>query len=222
MISEYERKEATPGSDKLPRLAKALSLSQAELTKWLDSTVQDHTPAPRPDPPQSESEVEYPFMIRGPGAGPARVVTDEAEHPVRLPKSLLLRWIGRAPEEAYWTVVEGDSMEPWLPDGAPILVERCDSFQSGGRYVLWVDDDHGNVVKRVERLGGGALLLISDNPAHPTRTLRHVEGDLYEDPQHGLTLQLRVQGRVILPPDTPHAILRTFATLGQRPSDNGH
>lgn len=141
------------------------------------------------------------------------VITSPSEEspPIRLPRSFLMRWIGRIPEKAYWTFVQGENMEPWLPDGSPVLVEVCSEVAGGGRYILLLDEQRNEMVKRIERLGGGVLLLISDNPAHSTREVKHVEGDTYQDVASDHQMHIHVQGRIVYPPDTPQAILRTFA-----------
>jgi DNA-binding Xre family transcriptional regulator len=59
--------------------------------------------------------------------------------------------------------VQGESMEPTLPDGSAIVVDRNRSRLREGRiYVVRTDD--GLLVKRVKRDSGGEWRLISDNP----------------------------------------------------------
>ena len=54
-------------------------------------------------------------------------------------------------------------MEPTLPDGSAIVVDRNRSRLREGRiYVVRTDD--GLLVKRVKRDSGGEWRLISDNP----------------------------------------------------------
>ena len=153
-----------------------------------------------------EGVSEFPVVEYSSSASPST-----EEPPIRLPDSFLMRWIGRIPEKAYWTFVHGENMEPWLPDGSPVLVEVCSEVAGGGRYILFLDDQRNQMVKRIERLGGDVFLLISDNPAHSTREVKHVEGDTYQDVASDHQMHIHVQGRIVYPPDTPQAILRTFA-----------
>jgi phage repressor protein C with HTH and peptisase S24 domain len=96
-------------------------------------------------------------------------------------------------------------MEPYLQDGSPILVERVeDGVEAAGRYALLVQDV-GGVVKRCERVGSETLRVASDNPSFPTRIYTHQENEHYEDGD-GNVLKIRVQGRVVYPRDTPHAM----------------
>lgn len=120
-------------------------------------------------------------------------------------------------DKGYWTRLRGNSMEPWLPDGTPIFVELTSEIIDGGRYVIYIDDEDGEIVKRIERLSGSVLRIISDNPAHPSRTLHGIRGegseDMYNDRDNDIRLRLRVKGRVLFPPDTSHAILRTMMSF---------
>lgn len=62
--------------------------------------------------------------------------------------------------------VKGDSMEGVLNDRDVILLNTSDTQASSGLYVLRVDGDL--VVKRVQRLPGGILRVISANEAYAT------------------------------------------------------
>ena len=63
--------------------------------------------------------------------------------------------------------VRGESMEPTLPDGCSILVDRTRTRCQEGRIQVLRTDD-GIVVKRLAR-GKDGWLLISDHPAWPPR-----------------------------------------------------
>ena len=63
--------------------------------------------------------------------------------------------------------VRGESMEPTLPDGCSILVDRTRTRRQDGRIQVLRTDD-GIVVKRLAREKDG-WLLISDHPAWPPR-----------------------------------------------------
>jgi len=58
--------------------------------------------------------------------------------------------------------VRGDSMEPTLFDGDWVMVNLDDTnFAQAGVFLVWVSGELR--IKRVQRLAGGAMLLISDN-----------------------------------------------------------
>lgn len=161
--------------------------------------------------------ISYPFLagsVAGGASGGAQY--DEGDL-IYLPHELVASWNAGAvpgPNEAYWTRIRGTSMEPWLHEGMPIFVVRTTEVVDGARYVVYLDDVDREIVKRIERRGGGILHLISDHPAHAPIRLRYLEevdeGDMYEDLDTAAKVKVRVRGRVIFPSDTAHAIFRTF------------
>jgi phage repressor protein C with HTH and peptisase S24 domain len=62
--------------------------------------------------------------------------------------------------------VVGDSMTPLLHSGDVVLVD-LDAVVPPGAIAVARHPDHGSVVKRVLRAGGGALRLVSLNPTYP-------------------------------------------------------
>jgi len=98
-------------------------------------------------------------------------------------------------------------MLPYLHPGEPIWIEEIDRFEDGGRYAVWIDDADEDVIKRVERIGGRLIRLSSDNNAYEVRLLEHVEDDVYRDAKYNFSVQLRIRGRVIYPPDMARAVM---------------
>ena len=78
-------------------------------------------------------------------------------------------WLDRRGLDATQCVVigvMGESMEPTLPDGCSILVDRTsDDWREGHLYVVQTED--GLIVKRAGVAEDGDWLLVSDHPAHP-------------------------------------------------------
>lgn len=65
---------------------------------------------------------------------------------------------------------KGDSMEPTIPDNSLLLIDQSQTYLSDGKvYVVRVDDEL--YVKRIKRILGGGLELISDNPNYRTKVL---------------------------------------------------
>ena len=65
--------------------------------------------------------------------------------------------------------VTGDSMEPTLPEGSSILVNReFTELRDGGIFVLQTSD--GLAVKRVRKMND-SWILVSDNPHWPPAAL---------------------------------------------------
>ena len=82
-------------------------------------------------------------------------------------------WLNRHgidPKQNNIISVQGDSMEPTLPDGCSILVDRRRTELREGRiYVMRTED--GLVVKRVGEDKEGCWQMLSDNPAWPPAPL---------------------------------------------------
>lgn len=83
------------------------------------------------------------------------------------------RWlsdIGVQPSSAVILAAQGDSMEPTIRNGSPLLVDTSKTeVKSGFIYVIAVGDDL--LVKRVRRRLDGLVELISDNSAYAPETL---------------------------------------------------
>jgi phage repressor protein C with HTH and peptisase S24 domain len=72
--------------------------------------------------------------------------------------------------------VQGDSMEPTLRDGDEILVDRSQRRLRSGVHVIRLDDVL--LVKRLAPAAGGAVEIISDNPAYGRAVRPHDEVEL--------------------------------------------
>lgn len=70
-------------------------------------------------------------------------------------------------EDTHFTMrCKGDSMEPTIQDGAPVVIDTSDAgrrVQSGRVYAIAVDGEL--LLKRLDRLPNGLLRVRSDNPA---------------------------------------------------------
>ena len=74
--------------------------------------------------------------------------------------------LGVEPTQCTVISVTGDSMEPTVPGGSKILVDRSKRRQRANRiYVIWTG--YGLVVKRAKKDPAGQWLLASDNPSLP-------------------------------------------------------
>jgi phage repressor protein C with HTH and peptisase S24 domain/DNA-binding XRE family transcriptional regulator len=104
------------------------------------------------------------------------------------PQAFRANWVREMrlkPNKLAAMTADGPSMEPTIFDGDSLLVDTSQTEVRDGRvYALWYDG--GERVKRLFRMPGGGLRIVSDNPAHPTIELRP------EDLEH-----VRVIGRVV-------------------------
>lgn len=106
-----------------------------------------------------------------PSAGHGSVATSELPTTrVAFERNWLID-LGVAAESAVILPAQGDSMEPTIMNGSPMLVDTSKKeVRNGFIYVFDIDGDL--VVKRIERLPDGSFDLISDNSnRYPTRTL---------------------------------------------------
>ncbi|MDR5655488.1 XRE family transcriptional regulator [Ruixingdingia sedimenti] len=119
-----------------------------------------------------------------PSAGPGAMATSEAPTTRVAFERHWLADIGVRADAAMILPAQGDSMEPTIMNGSPMLVDTSKTeIQNGYIYVIAVENDL--LVKRVRRRLDGKIDLISDNPAYGPETLD--AADLQ---------QLRVIGRV--------------------------
>ena len=96
----------------------------------------------------------------------------------------------------FW--VSGDSMDPELRPGDRAYYSPVVNFASDGFYVVSLDGEW--LVKRVQRLGGGVLDLVSVNPAYQTERLRPLPGaepNTFRSDLTGATCMLSVVGKVV-------------------------
>ncbi|WP_236189337.1 XRE family transcriptional regulator [Pseudomonas pharyngis] len=138
--------------------------------------------------PLDDDEVYVPFLKEvelSAGAG-ITAVQQSQKQKLRFGK-LTLRRQGVQPSEAVCVTVTGNSMEPVLPDGSTVGVDRGNtSITDGKMYAL----DHGGQlrVKTLYRLPGGGIRMRSYNrDEHP---------DEVYTPQEMLQKEIAVLGRV--------------------------
>lgn len=110
-------------------------------------------------------------------AGPGRIADGEAMAGREPIAEDTLRRLGTRAEDCSVVRVRGDSMEPLLADGDLIVVDTARRRPDTRGNGLWVVRTDGEL--RVKRIAatGGALRLVSDNPAYPqeVRPLGEVE-----------------------------------------------
>ena len=99
-----------------------------------------------------------------------------------LPRALLLA-NGINPGHAQIVRCIGDSMEPTIRDGAPMVIDCSDLGERDDVYVL--RRGSGITVKRLQHLADRSILLKSDNSAYEADRLPKDDGD-----------ELKVIGRV--------------------------
>ena len=92
-------------------------------------------------------------------------------------RSWLRNFTRAAPEQLFWTLGDGDSMEPTIRSGEVILIDRSqDTLRSAdGIWAVTVGDIVQ--VKRLRPRANGAVEILSDNPSVPPDLA--VDGELH-------------------------------------------
>ncbi len=111
------------------------------------------------------------------GAGGGRLITDEHIVDWWAFREDWLRRQNMRPDRVCLIEVAGDSMEPTIRPGDVVLVdlEAVTLFREG----IWVVWYEGLLLKRLQRLGGGRLKLVSDNPAYEPIVVEPANGDTF-------------------------------------------
>lgn len=127
--------------------------------------------------PASLTDLDQPGMIAiprydevRPSAGAGATVAEERSTTRVAFEHRWLTEIGVQASSAVILPAQGDSMEPTIRNGSPMLVDTSKTeIRSGNIYVIAVGDDL--LVKRVRRRLDGLIELISDNSAYAPETL---------------------------------------------------
>ncbi len=117
----------------------------------------------RPQPPMPEATRQVEVVEVAAAAGGGAEATEESAVGALAFRRDWLESRGLDPTQCVVIGVRGASMEPTLPDGSRILIDRASRRRRAGRlYALRTGD--GLVVKRAGK-GDDGWLLLSDNPA---------------------------------------------------------
>lgn len=125
---------------------------------------------------------------------------DQATYSKKLFYDLLGFW---PPDDMDGVYARGVSMEPGVKDERLVLYEPVEDVVSGERYVLHIYDpmttDWYTRVKRLQRITGGGLRIVSDNASVPDEVLILDDEDRLVNNETGRPVNLSVIGRVLWP-----------------------
>lgn len=174
VISAVENNRSSLRLHGLVRAAKVLSVS----TDYLLGLTDDPAPTPgRPNPtPVSDLDAGHLAPRDIPAARPVPVrelAAAAGGGALDLDETIVgylyfrLDWLDQHaldPSQCDVIRVSGESMEPTLPEGCSILVDRARRRRRHDRIYV-IRTDHGIVVKRSGRVPGGHWQMLSDHPA---------------------------------------------------------
>ncbi|WP_235048508.1 S24 family peptidase [Halomonas sp. PBN3] len=132
--------------------------------------VDDGAPLPAAAGPGPGMAAVALYDVEG-AAGDGRSLEGErVEGELYFPEAQLAA-LGVSPGQVAGVKVRGDSMEGTLDDGDWVLVDLANRDpRRSGVFLLWQSGERR--IKRVQRLPGGALQLISDNTHYPPEMIR--------------------------------------------------
>ncbi|WP_456392248.1 LexA family transcriptional regulator [Nitratifractor sp.] len=114
--------------------------------------------------------VRYFAELRASAGGGAEVF-DEGYELIDVDRRLMEKMLGRIPDGEIEAIhVEGESMEPTLPDGCIAFVDRSQT-DAGKDGIFVASTANGLFVKRIRRRADGSVELISDNPLYAPEAL---------------------------------------------------
>lgn len=159
-------KGSVPGIDKAVQIAAAARVSLLWLITGEGPSSLDETTAC----PVADAPTFIPFIDVSISAGPGVLARDaDVEDAIAFNSQWLRSKIDCNPLDLSLVTVRGDSMYPTLQDGDLMLVDCQVMEPRDGIYVFQMEGDL--LVKRLQRLPGGLLSVISDNPRFPPFTV---------------------------------------------------
>lgn len=159
------------------RLTKAAGLT----TEWLATgrMVPDAIPALLEGQPAAKNRalVNIPMIKAAASAGGGALVADEdAAAAVAFNEQYLRSTWNVSPAELFCMPADGESMEPTIKSGEFLLVSRADHHKTPGDGIYIVRLEGDLLVKRIQRLPGGRVMISSDNPAYKPYEIKLDDG----------------------------------------------
>ena len=165
-MNHYETGKRVPGADFLARLAKAVDCNPG----WLLSGEEEMQikedycyPSPRPSHSNMEGFVLVPrYNVEASAGGGSVIHSEQIVDHLAFKEDWVHKELGTNPKNLLLVHSIGDSMEPTIRSGDLLLVDRSKSQVKGeGIYLINLDD--GLMVKRVEWLLDGSVVIRGDN-----------------------------------------------------------
>lgn len=174
-------KGSIPGIDKAVMIAKTAGVNVEWLVTGAGQRLSEQD--------RTDDFAYVPVLDVAASAGTGLLVSEETvQEVIGFDSHWLRSQLNTSPRELSIITVQGDSMAPTLLDGDLIFVDHQVTDWRDGIYVFQMDGDL--LIKRLQRLPGGTVSVISDNPKFPPFTV-----DL-NNPACDLTVIGRYRGRI--------------------------
>jgi phage repressor protein C with HTH and peptisase S24 domain len=170
-MASYERGETKPDSEAIAAYVEKCNVDPEWLLLGRGEMLRNNALVKVSASSVVSDFINLPLYDVRASAGPGLVNVEEVQTGMMSFEYRWLRDLGVNPDSAVIISAEGDSMDPTIPDGAAMVVDRSKrDIKNGCIYVFNVDGDL--IVKRVERLIDRTINLISDNIAkYPVRSI---------------------------------------------------
>jgi phage repressor protein C with HTH and peptisase S24 domain len=172
----------TENSRHLPRIAELLGVNIG----WLLGTSDDRHAQPKGFYEEVAQEMNAAFVAEVDlrySMGGGAFIQETATNRVPLPKNWVRPFIKGTFEQVFIAYPVGDSMEPTINHGDPVLVDRSQTSITAQDQIWCITYGELGMIKRVRRMGDGGYEINSDNPSVTPITA-------YDDEMH-------VVGRVV-------------------------
>jgi len=171
-LEKYVARTSAPSFANAARIAFAAGVS-LEQVAYSPTVALEYGAAKVASDPDSLVTIPRYDQVR-PSAGHGAAVISEAPSTRIAFERRWLTELGIQISAALILPCQGDSMEPTIKNGAPMLIDASvREIRNGFIYVFDVSGDL--MVKRIERLPDGTINLISDNAKYPPRNLAQHE-----------------------------------------------
>jgi len=181
VMRKYLSGEAVPGLDKAVNIAQTTNVS----LEWLATGSGERSPRHVPildaqdalDKNDVQNFVAVPIMnVTASCGGGAAVLSEDQVGVIKFDRAWLYNTWHLNPSDLFTMPTMGESMEPTIKAGEYILVSRSESHiaPGDGIYVIRLEGDI--LVKRLQRLPGGKLIISSDNTTYRPYEIQLDEG----------------------------------------------
>lgn len=185
-IGNYERGERTPDADFLASLMKAgysanWVVSGVGPMRLVDS-VQDPSAVYQSSSVQTVHSDEYAYIplynVEASAGHGSYVETEEVASRLAFRRDWINKEIHANPAHLHLIYVRGDSMDPALESGEVVMVDTSAAYEAIRDGIHVIQMDGSVLIKRLLRLPGNKIKVMSDNQVYPSFESDLKSGDI--------------------------------------------